>query len=137
VRPYVHLCIIITKWLPGGFRTIFHAEGWRSLYRGTSLALFGVSSGALQFMGYEEMKGWAFERKWRWVAKLGRAWMTDNEKLVRSPLLNLTYLKCCLEVQYRVYGHVWRIEAWRIMYDVPISGHPLAHTGTCTDSGCA
>ena len=67
----------------GGFRAIIHDEGWRGLYRGTSLALFGVSNGALQFMGYEKMKGWAFERKrWR-VAKLGRAWTTDDEKLVR------------------------------------------------------
>jgi hypothetical protein len=60
VRPSVYLSIIITKWLPGGFRVIFHAEGRRSLYRGTSLALFGVSNGALQFitfMGYEKMKG--------------------------------------------------------------------------------
>jgi hypothetical protein len=34
-------------------------------------------------MGYEKMKGWAFERKRRRVAKLGRAWTTDDEKLVR------------------------------------------------------
>lgn len=64
-----------------GFRAIFHDEGLRGLYRGTSLALFGVSNGALQFMGYEKMKGWAFERKRRRVAKLGRAWTTDDEKL--------------------------------------------------------
>ena len=66
----------------GGFHAIFHDEGWRGLYRGTSLALFGVSNGALQFMGYEKMKGWAFERKRRRVAKLGREWTTDDEKLV-------------------------------------------------------
>jgi solute carrier family 25 folate transporter 32 len=67
-----------------GFRAIFHDEGLCGLYRGTSLALFGVSNGALQFMGYEKMKGWAFERKQRRVAKLGRAWTTDDEKLVRD-----------------------------------------------------
>jgi solute carrier family 25 folate transporter 32 len=67
----------------GGFRAIFRDEGLRGLYRGTSLALFGVSNGALQFMGYEKMKNWAFERKRRRVAKLGRAWTTDDEKLVR------------------------------------------------------
>ncbi|KAN0134119.1 mitochondrial FAD carrier protein [Lactarius tabidus] len=64
-----------------GFRAIFHDEGLRGLYRGTSLALFGVSNGALQFMGYGKMKGWAYERKRRRLAKLGRAWTTDDEKL--------------------------------------------------------
>jgi solute carrier family 25 folate transporter 32 len=79
-----------------GLRAIFRAEGWRGLYRGTSLALFGVSNGALQFMGYEKMKGWAFERKRRRVAKLGRAWTTDDEKLVRvffPPARTLTTFK--------------------------------------------
>jgi len=64
-----------------GFRAIYHAEGWRGLYRGTSLALFGVSNGALQFMGYEKMKSWGFERKRRRFAKQGRAWTTDDDKL--------------------------------------------------------
>ena len=69
----------------GGFHTIFYDEGRRDLYpwnlpRGT---VFGISNGALQFMGYDELKGWAFERKWRHVAKLGRPWTTDDEKLVR------------------------------------------------------
>jgi hypothetical protein len=37
----------------GSFCAIFHAEGWRDLYRGTSLVLFRVSNGAPMFMGYE------------------------------------------------------------------------------------
>jgi hypothetical protein len=49
----------------GGFRAVFHDDGLRGLYRGTSLARFGVSNGAPQFMRYEKMKGWAFERKRR------------------------------------------------------------------------
>jgi hypothetical protein len=48
-------------------------EGWGLLYRGTSLAPFDVRTGVLQFMGYENMKGWAFELKRQHVAKLGRA----------------------------------------------------------------
>ncbi len=40
--------------------------------------LVGVRNVALQFMAYEKMKSWKFERKrWR-VAKLGR----DDDKLV-------------------------------------------------------
>jgi hypothetical protein len=48
---------------------MLHDEGWRRLHRGTSLAQFGVRSGVLRFIGYEKMKGWAFERKWWHVAK--------------------------------------------------------------------
>ncbi|KAH8980157.1 mitochondrial FAD carrier protein [Lactarius hatsudake] len=64
-----------------GLGAIFRDEGWGGLYRGMSLALVGVSNGALQFMTYEKMKNWAFERKRRRVAKLGRAWTTDDDKL--------------------------------------------------------
>ncbi|KAH9007856.1 mitochondrial carrier domain-containing protein [Lactarius deliciosus] len=64
-----------------GLGAIFRDEGWGGLYRGMSLALVGVSNGALQFMTYEKMKNWAFERKRRRVVKLGRAWTTDDDKL--------------------------------------------------------
>jgi len=43
----------------------------------------GVGNGALQFMAYEEMKNWAFERKRRRFAKLGRTWTMQDDKLVR------------------------------------------------------
>jgi hypothetical protein len=116
----------------GGFRAVFHDEALRSLYRGTSLALFGVSNGALQFVGYEKMEGWVFERKRQRVAKLGRAW-TDGEKLVRVCVLpehTLTHLD--IHSQYGVYGHVWRVEAGRVMHDVLVPSDSLAHTGACT-----
>jgi len=73
---------------PGGFRVIYRDEGWRGLYRGTSLALVGVSNGALQFMAYEKMKSWAFERKRRRFAKLGREWTVQDDKLVRCALFD-------------------------------------------------
>ena len=115
----------------GGFRAIFHDEGWRGLYRGTSLALFGVSNGALQFMGYEKMKGWAFERKRRRVAKLGRAWTTDDEKLVCISAfpLRVPTIIISKSVQYGVYGHVWRVETRRVVRDLSVPSHPLTHAG--------
>ncbi|THH13333.1 hypothetical protein EW146_g6876 [Bondarzewia mesenterica] len=64
-----------------GFKTIYRSEGLAGLYRGTSLALVGVSNGALQFMTYEEMKRWAFERKKRQYATAGKEWTAKDEKL--------------------------------------------------------
>jgi len=68
----------------GGFRAIYNGEGLRGLYRGTTLALVGVSNGALQFMTYEQMKNWAFERKRRRYAKLGQEWTLDDDKLANT-----------------------------------------------------
>jgi solute carrier family 25 folate transporter 32 len=78
---------IINLNAPGGFRAIYRDEGWRRLYRGTTLALVGVSNGALQFMTYEKMKNWAFERKRRRFAKLEREWTMQDDKLVRCAFL--------------------------------------------------
>jgi len=64
-----------------GTSAIYRDEGLRGLYRGTALALVGVSNGALQFMAYEKMKIWAFERKRRRLEKLGRAWTMEDDKL--------------------------------------------------------
>ncbi|CAE6384209.1 unnamed protein product [Rhizoctonia solani] len=46
-----------------GLSSIYKHEGWRGLYRGTSLALLSVSNGAIQFVAYEELKRLCFERK--------------------------------------------------------------------------
>jgi solute carrier family 25 folate transporter 32 len=45
----------------------------------------GVGNGALQFMAYEKMKIWAYERRRRRLEKLGRAWTMEDDKLVRNP----------------------------------------------------
>lgn len=57
-------------------------DGIAGLFRGTSLALFGVSNGAIQFMAYEEMKRWGFERKKKQFQKAGRPWTPEEDKLV-------------------------------------------------------
>ncbi|KAJ3553955.1 hypothetical protein NM688_g3349 [Phlebia brevispora] len=64
-----------------GLSSIYHAEGTRGLYRGTSLALVGVGNGAIQFMGYEEMKRWGFNRKRKQFARVGREWTPADDKL--------------------------------------------------------
>ena len=66
-----------------GFRSIYRTEGVTGLYRGTILALVGVGNGALQFMTYEEMKRWGFERKKRQFEKAGKEYTAEDDKLVR------------------------------------------------------
>jgi solute carrier family 25 folate transporter 32 len=51
----------------------------------------GVSNGALQFMAYEKMKSWAFERRRRRLDRLGHAWTMDDDKLVKTVLALVVY----------------------------------------------
>ena len=67
-----------------GLSTIVRTEGTLGLFRGTSLALVGVSNGAIQFVAYEKMKRWGFDRKKRQYQKAGLEWNTDADKLVCS-----------------------------------------------------
>ncbi|KAL5637255.1 hypothetical protein ACGC1H_001036 [Rhizoctonia solani] len=48
-----------------GLSSIYRTEGWRGLYRGTSLALLSVSNGAIQFVAYEELKRMCFDQRRR------------------------------------------------------------------------
>ena len=66
-----------------GLSSITRTEGIPGLFRGTSLALFGVSNGAIQFMTYEKMKRWGFRRKKKLFETTGRPWTPAEDKLVR------------------------------------------------------
>jgi len=70
----------------GGARAIYRAEGLRGLCLGTTLALVGVSNGALQFMTYEKMKNWAFDSRGRRLEKLGPARTVEDDKMVKVVL---------------------------------------------------
>ena len=79
-----------------------------------------------------KMKGWAFKCKRRLVAKLGRAWTTDDKKLVRLSALPVhAFTPQVIYVKSRMYryDHVWGVEDPCAMSDVAVSGHPLVHTG--------
>ncbi|KAH8829961.1 mitochondrial carrier domain-containing protein [Flagelloscypha sp. PMI_526] len=64
-----------------GLSTIFRTEGIPGLFRGTSLALVGVSNGAIQFMVYEKMKKWGFDQKKKRFQRSGREWTPEVDKL--------------------------------------------------------
>lgn len=67
-----------------GLASIWRQEGFSGLWKGTSLALVGVSNGAVQFMAYEEMKRWGFEQKRKRFAKSGKVMGPEDDKLVSS-----------------------------------------------------
>lgn len=64
-----------------GLHSIGRTEGFSGLFKGTSLALFGVSNGALQFTAYEHMKRWGFERRRRKLLESGAHASTVDDKL--------------------------------------------------------
>ncbi|TXT15614.1 hypothetical protein VHUM_00117 [Vanrija humicola] len=65
-------------------KRIYAAEGMRGLYRGSLLALVGVSNGSIQFATYEEFKRRRIERKQRKFAERGREWRQEDEKLTNT-----------------------------------------------------
>ncbi|KAG1888866.1 mitochondrial carrier domain-containing protein [Suillus subluteus] len=67
--------------LSDGIASIWKHEGFAGLWKGTSLALVGVSNGAVQFMAYEEMKRWGFEQKRKRFAKAGKVMGPEDDKL--------------------------------------------------------
>ena len=70
------------SWGLDGLRSIYRQEGLRGLYKGSLLALVGVSNGSIQFAAYEEIKRRRTDMKRRRFDKLGRRWRTEDEKLV-------------------------------------------------------
>jgi len=73
-----------------GLTSTYNSEGLRGLYRGTSLAIFGVSNGALQFMAYEKMKEWGFSQKRKSIAKAGKSWSTEDDKLSNASYIMMS-----------------------------------------------
>jgi len=87
--PYegTHICNVDTDKTTNradGLSAIHRTEGVKGLYRGTLLALVGVSNGALQFMAYERIKTVAFKQKRRSFERAGKPWTAENDKLVGS-----------------------------------------------------
>ena len=82
------LCSLVSLPISGlilivdGLSKIVRQEGPLGLFRGTSLALVGVSSGSIQFMVYEKMKTWGFDRKRRQYARAGKVYDLEADKLV-------------------------------------------------------
>ena len=113
-----------------GLSSTYRAEGIRGLYRGTTLALVGVSNGAIQFMGYEQMKWFCTEQKRRQFRLSGREWTPDSEKLVRwSEYISSTLLFANLvgAVQFDVYRALRSLEDFSAVCNLSLPGSALAY----------
>ncbi|KAF9449559.1 mitochondrial FAD carrier protein [Macrolepiota fuliginosa MF-IS2] len=64
-----------------GLTSIAKTDGVAGLFRGTTLALVGVSNGAIQFMAYEKMKAWGFDQKRKRVERAGKTYNQELDKL--------------------------------------------------------
>ncbi|KZV73549.1 mitochondrial carrier [Peniophora sp. CONT] len=111
-----------------GLRDVYTHEGVRGLWRGTLLALVGVSNGALQFMAYEELKRLGFARKRKAFERVGREWKPGDERLSNTAY---TVMSGASKIFALVATYPYQVVRSR-MQALPISssGTPLATTTT-------
>ncbi|TFK74353.1 mitochondrial FAD carrier protein [Pluteus cervinus] len=85
-----------------GLSTIVKNHGYQGLFRGTALALVGVSNGAIQFMAYEKMKKWGFDRKRKQFEKAGLEWTPEVDKLsnISYTIMSISSKLLALSVTY-------------------------------------
>jgi hypothetical protein len=99
------------------------------LFRGTSLALFGVSNGALQFVAYERMKRWGFELKKKQFELAGRPWTPDVDKLVRPFPSACLGFRLTATVKHVLLTHVWREQNYCSRNNLSLPSCSLQNTG--------
>lgn len=80
----IELTHLVSYNLLDGLSTIAQSDGVTGLFRGTALALVGVSNGAIQFVAYEKMKEWGFDQKRKQAERAGKTYSQDLDKLVRT-----------------------------------------------------
>jgi hypothetical protein len=84
-------------------RKIYRAEGIRGLYKGSLLALVGVSNGSIQFATYEAIKRRWTDTKRRLYETQGKGWRVEDEKLVSGKTF-LSSMRCRCDQHRRGEG---------------------------------
>lgn len=113
-----------------GLSSIYKDEGLKGLYRGTSLALVGVSNGAIQFMGYEQLKWLCFEQKRRQYKKEGRSWTVEADKLVSLvqsvSLFQSLHIECLVKLDLYCYLRSFKTRCLGL--NLPVPSSTVTHT---------
>lgn len=117
-----------------GLWTIGKTEGIPGLWKGTTLALIGISNGAIQFMTYEHLKRWGKDRKRMLRGENNPAGEVDLEPLVSSSLRDFesdaqerqnTYRVSIDSVGSRDDCDVWDSQDARARHYLPLPGDTL------------
>jgi solute carrier family 25 folate transporter 32 len=95
----------VIRSLVDGLRTVYSQEGFRGLYKGSLLALVGVTNGSIQFAAYEEIKRRRSDLKRARIEGAGGTWRTENEMLVRMTPANPARLARGWCRRPTVFGH--------------------------------
>lgn len=130
---------------------MYTTEGIRGLYKGSLLALVGVTNGSIQFAAYEAIKRQRGDLKRARVEKSGETWGPEHEMLVSlgflppsdrvcrpsigpqaltPPLFPPSWTAstpCCDTEQYRVHPRFWNVQTSGHLPHLPLSGRPGAH----------
>lgn len=125
-----------------GLASVYRNEGLRGLYRGTTLALVGVSNGAIQFMGYERLKWLCFQQKRKGYEKVGRAWTRSDDKLVSQirhhradhSVDHCVWVFFAPAVQHNIHCYFWSLKVGCPGSHIPISGCPIKGAGLFSKS---
>lgn len=97
-----------------GVSSIYRTEGMKGLWKGTSLALFGVTNGALQFMTYEKMKQMGFNRKKAQFAKAGKTYTAMDDRLVCNTHYHaMPFSLLRISQTLRIHSYQERPKSWR------------------------
>ncbi|KAF7301296.1 hypothetical protein MIND_00694600 [Mycena indigotica] len=115
-----------------GLSSIIQTEGVSGLFRGTTLALVGVSNGAIQFMVYERMKRWGFDIKKKQFAVAGKAWTPEVDKLVCVSLTIPAFLSTTPEsnTAYSLMSGGSKIAALALTYPYQVVRSRLQNNAT-------
>lgn len=109
-----------------GLRSIYRTEGIRGLYKGSLLALVGVSNGSIQFATYEEIKRRRTDLKKRKYLRAEKEWKVEDEKLVsprRIEIGSRSLADACVD-KYRVYLSIRIFKTCSDSINVPLSSRP-------------
>jgi len=121
-RPLGFVFKILTHQILDGLSTIARTDGYTGLFRGTTLALVGVSNGAIQFMAYEKMKKWGFDQKRKQAERAGKHYNQDLDKLVRMLCQYFRGLIDSCLVKPSLYNYVYLKQVYGFGGDIPLPG---------------
>jgi hypothetical protein len=95
------------------------------------VAVFGVSSYAIQFMTYEKMKAWGFARKRAKLAKQGTVIPRDEDRLASiSAILKDVGADYTSQEQYNVHCHERSKQDLRHDGNIPVPSGSITSSST-------